>query len=346
GNGDSRAVFIAATADGSPNPVNGGNYYPDNTFGNGDSAGNWYEVYDSNYSGRQTLTVKGLSSSTAYRVMVVEYNGGQISSPAYLTTTVTDNPVNFTTTADASLSNLGVSSGTLNGSFSSTTFNYTDSVTNVTNNINITPTAADPNAVITVNGATVSSGSASGDIALNVGDNAIAIVVTSSDHLTIDTTTVIVKRADVPPVFGYAGPQVYSPNVAITSLAPTGSAGTVGTPGSNYQYNVGSGFDTPHGIALDAAGNIYVADSQHNAIKKIPADGSATISLNSSFNYPCGVAVDASGNIYIAGYNDDQVWEMAADGSNKRALGSGFKRPQGVAVDASGNVYVSDSQNH
>ncbi|MBB3059049.1 cadherin-like beta sandwich domain-containing protein [Mucilaginibacter gotjawali] len=343
GNGVFREVFVAQASSGNPAP-SATRYSANSNFHSGTQIGTsgFYCVYAGIGS---SVNISNLTGNTIYRVMVFEANGTS-GTPVFNVTTAANNPINFTTTADARLSGLVVSSGTLSPSFSINTTSYTDSVSYASGGITITPTANDPLATVTVNGTTVNTGSASGTIALNIGDNTITVVSTSADNSSTLTTSVIVKRADSPPAFSYTSPAIYTQHKAGANLAPAISAGTVGAPGANYQYTIGSGFINPHGIAADATGNVYVTDAGNNAIKKIPAGGGAIITLNSTFNYPCGVAVDATGNIYVAGYNDNSVWEMAADGTNKRALGSGFNHPQGVAVDAAGNVYVADSQNN
>jgi uncharacterized repeat protein (TIGR02543 family) len=116
------------------------------------------------------------------------------------------------TSSDATLSDLSLSSGTLVPTFASATTSYTASVANnisattsytasVANNITsitVTPTATDTNATITVNTTPVASGSVSGAISLNVGENTITIVVTAEDGTTTKTYTVTVTRETEP----------------------------------------------------------------------------------------------------------------------------------------------------
>jgi len=83
----------------------------------------------------------------------------------------------------------------LTPAFSSATTNYTRAVGNATTQITVTPTAADATATITVNGIGVTSGEASANIALSVGDNTIATMVTAQDESTQKTYTILVTRA-------------------------------------------------------------------------------------------------------------------------------------------------------
>jgi len=119
-------------------------------------------------------------------------------------------------------------------------------------------------------------------------------------------------------------------------------------------FNPWVGFNQPYGVAVDGSGNIYVADTDNNAVKEMLAVNGAipvvpTVrTLGSGFNYPVGVAVDGRGNVYVADLLNSAVKEiLAVNGSvpaspTIRTLGSGISYPNGVAVDSSGNVYVAD----
>jgi streptogramin lyase len=111
-------------------------------------------------------------------------------------------------------------------------------------------------------------------------------------------------------------------------------------------------FNLPHSVAVDASGNVYVADNGNSAVKEIPA-GCATSScvttLGGGFNGPQGVAVDATGNVYVADTSNSAVKEMTpgcASSSCVKSLGAGFLSPAGVAVGGSGNIFVADSGNN
>src|SRR6202000_588506 len=100
-----------------------------------------------------------------------------------------------TSSADANLANLALSSGTLSPAFASATTSYAVNVTNATSSITVTPTVDDPDASVTVNGVAVTSGSASGNISLSTGANIIRLVVAGSDTTTQQTYTITVTRA-------------------------------------------------------------------------------------------------------------------------------------------------------
>ena len=99
------------------------------------------------------------------------------------------------TSTVSTLSSLAASAGTLSPTFASGTESYTVSVANSVLSTTITPTRTQANATITVNGTSVTSGSASGAISLNVGSNVVNIVVTAQDGTTTKTYTVTVTRA-------------------------------------------------------------------------------------------------------------------------------------------------------
>ncbi len=113
----------------------------------------------------------------------------------------------------------------------------------------------------------------------------------------------------------------------------------------------GSGFNQPYGVAVDGAGNVYVADTGHRTVKEIPYSGGSygsPVTLGSGFGQPYGVAVDGAGNVYVADYLKAAVKQIPYSGGSYGTpvtLGSGFGGPKGVAVDGAGNVFVADTNN-
>ena len=111
---------------------------------------------------------------------------------------------------------------------------------------------------------------------------------------------------------------------------------------------VSTGLNNPLGVAVDAAGNVYIADSENNAIKEWVVASNTVITLVSTgLNNPLGLAVDAAGNVYIAdtGNNAVKKW-TAANGVVTTLVPTGLSLPTAVAVDGAGNVYIADRENN
>jgi len=143
------------------------------------------------------------------------------------------------------------------------------------------------------------------------------------------------------PTISYASPQTYTAGSVITTLSPT-SSGVAAAGYSGVKTTLGSGFSSPYGVAVDTAGNVYVADNGNHMVKKIPVAGGTPVILGSGFNGPYALAVDAAGNVYAAdGVNGVKM--IPVDGGSQVSIGSGFSSSYGVAVDAAGNVYVADN---
>jgi sugar lactone lactonase YvrE len=132
---------------------------------------------------------------------------------------------------------------------------------------------------------------------------------------------------------------------ALVGFAPSAEAQTAHF--SWAMTTVGSGFTSPQAVAVDASGNVFVADSSSSTVKEIvAASGYTTIStLGSGFSSPAGIAVDASGNVFVADSGNNAVKEILITDGSVSTLGNGFSNPSGVAVDASGNVFVADTGN-
>lgn len=133
-------------------------------------------------------------------------------------------------------------------------------------------------------------------------------------------------------------------------------------------------FHAPYAVAVDAVGNVYVADFANSTIRKITAggrvstlagkagsegstDGKGTVAR---FKNPMGVAVDAKGTVYVADMSNSIIRKITATGevstlagvarvtgsTNGKGTVAHFKYPGGVAVDAAGTVYVADTGNN
>ena len=137
--------------------------------------------------------------------------------------------VNRAASANADLSNIALSSGTLSPVFVAGTISYSTSVSNATTSVTLTPTAAEGTATIKVNGTTVASAAASGSIALSVGANIITTVVTAGDGTTTKTYTLTLTRA--------ASANADLSNIELSSgtLSPVFASGTI-----SYSSSVGN----------------------------------------------------------------------------------------------------------
>lgn len=106
---------------------------------------------------------------------------------------------------------------------------------------------------------------------------------------------------------------------------------------------VGSGLSRPYGLAVDATGNVYIADTQNNAIKEWIAASNIVVTLISNgINFPSGVAVDGAGNIYFVNDSANPVQKLTAGGGGVTTLVSSSDFFFAVAVDGASNVYVTD----
>jgi sugar lactone lactonase YvrE len=161
--------------------------------------------------------------------------------------------------------------------------------------------------------------------------------------------------------------RITAAGVVTTFAGLAGSSGSANGSGSSARFN------TPGGIAIDSMGNLYVADTLNDTIRKITSAGVVTTlagvagtngsadgpAATATFFQPAAVAVDASGNVFVADTFNSTVRMIAGGtvttlagtaGSSGSADGTGanarFSEPRGIATDAVGNIFVSDSNNN
>jgi Cadherin-like beta sandwich domain len=181
---------------------------------------------------------------------------------------------------NASLSNLTISSGTLTPSFAGNTLSYTDGVTNAVTSLMVTPTTADANATVKVNGTTVTSGSASAAITLNIGMNNIGVAVTAQDGTTTQNYTIVVNRA---------GAQ--SNNANLSNLAI--SSGTL-TP--SFASNTLSYTDS----VTNAVASVTVTPTTADANATVKVNGTAVTSGSASAAITLNVGMNNVGVVVTA----------------------------------------------
>ena len=117
--------------------------------------------------------------------------------------------------------------------------------------------------------------------------------------------------------------------------------------GGGTATTVASGLGVPFGVAVDGAGNVYIADGTAGVdVIEIPAGGGPQSPVGSGFSAPTGVAVDVAGDVFVADYGNDRAVEVPAGGGPQITLGSGLSSPSGVAVDAAGDLFIVDLANN
>ena len=162
----------------------------------------------------------------------------------------------------------------------------------------------------------------------------------------------------------------------ITTIAGTGVRGYSGDGGPG----VGAQLADPNGVAVDDAGNLYIADSGNHRIRQVDSRGNITtlvgtgrvgfsggysgddgLAVQAQLDSPFGVAVDDAGNLYIVDSGNHRIRRVDSDGIITTIAGTGapgyggdggraplaeLDFPRGVAVDDAGNLYIADSGNH
>jgi sugar lactone lactonase YvrE len=138
-----------------------------------------------------------------------------------------------------------------------------------------------------------------------------------------------------------------------------------GNPIGGYSGDGGSATSAqlrwPSGVAVDGAGNLYIADYGNNLIRKVDTSGNITSRVQFNLNRPSGVAVDGAGNLYIADYGNNLIRKVDTSGNMTTVAGIGIagysgdgaaatsaklNGPNGVTLDSAGNLYIADENSN
>lgn len=163
-------------------------------------------------------------------------------------------------------------------------------------------------------------------------------------------------------------------NNRIRRIGRDGQVATLAGSGEGFRDGAGTAaaFHTPSGLALDRAGNLYVADTGNHAIRRITPQGIVSTlagdgtaghrdgaAEQARFDGPTGVAVDARGRVYVADTYNDRIRVISPDGQVTTLAGGGypgfvdgvgaaarFDTPTALAIDRQGVLWVADLRNN
>ena len=246
----------------------------------------------------------------------------------------------------------------------------------------VLPTAVQAQLIINTVAGGVGDGGQATNATLALGDPSGLTVDASGNLFIADSYNNSIRKVNV--------------NGVITTVAGSGSYNLSGADASGGSYAGDGGaatnasLNSPQCVAVDAAGNLFIADSLNNCIRKVSTNGIITTvagigyavtndnqfpiyrysgdggaATNAELGYPCGVAVDAAGNLFIADSFNNVIRKVNVNGVITTVAGNGFgygppynsgyygdggaatnallSDPTSVAVDAAGNLFIADN---
>ena len=138
-----------------------------------------------------------------------------------------------------------------------------------------------------------------------------------------------------------------SGNLLVTTFLHGEGQGPAIAFGPSAQTTVAaSGLNDPASVAVDGAGDVFIADARNNRVVEVPAGGGAQTTVGTGLSFPTGVAVDGAGDVFIADSRNNRVVEVPAGGGAQTTVGTGLSEPYGVAVDGAGDVFIADTYNN
>ena len=300
-----------------------------------------------------TRFLPGVQNTATFSAITLDADGNALPSTA----TVFATPLTLSSTDP----NITISPTTWTSSGQNITLSYNGS-TSVAGSVGFRIVASSTTlANLAVIGPTVSTFSGEGYQAFSDGPGNLAHF-NGVSGIAIDTSGYVYVADDFNNRIRKISPQGF-----VSTLAGTGATGANNGPGSTAT------FSSPTGVAVDVSGNVFVADSQNNAIRKITSGGSVSTlagtgaagagdgpGTSATFHSPSGIAIDVAGNLYVTDTANNKIRKITSTGVVSTIAGNGnsgftdgagaaatFNNPSAVAVDPSGaNIYVADTFNN
>jgi sugar lactone lactonase YvrE len=223
----------------------------------------------------------------------------------------------------------------------------------------ISPTSAnvgDPDTTITLTGSSFINGSTADFNGTRITTTFVSAtqliaVIPAADLTTSGTDSITIVTGG--PGGGTSSAQTFTVNNPASTVQFTTGAETINEAAGTFSIPVTltgaiapaattfASFNSPNGLAFDAAGNLYVANFNSGTVDKVTPAGAVSIFV-SGFGNPRGLAFDAAGNLYVADGKANTVSKVTPAGMVS-TFASGFSDPFGLAFDAAGNLYVSNT---